>query len=154
MLQPRANEGFVDSVPRYAVDIGMDGVGVVFAEQVLLELPYAVSRCPLPGAPPWWRGAINHRGFVVPRLDIARWLGLDDSGGRVEVIIDVAPHSTAWLLAEAPQLLHLQPSTAPIPDVVPEPLRRHVRAVWSSDAGAVIELEHRKMLVELARRGR
>jgi chemotaxis signal transduction protein len=140
------------TLPRYAIDIGLADVAVVFAQSILLELPYGANRCPLPGAPAWWRGAINHRGFVVPRFDIARWLNRQDGRELIEVIVDSAPHSTAWLLPAAPELLQLHsPGLRPMPDVVPLPLQSYVSEVWMSDSGEVIELNHRRLLAELGR---
>lgn len=140
------------SVPRYAIDIGLADVAVVFAQSILLELPYGANRCPLPGAPAWWRGAINHRGFVVPRFDIARWLNQPDGRERIEVIVDSAPHSTAWLLPAVPQLLQLHsPGVRPMPDGVPLQLRPYVSEVWMSDCADAIELDHRRLLAGLGR---
>lgn len=140
-------------VDRYAIDIGLSAARIVFAEGTLLELPYAARDCVVPAAPAWLRGALNHRGFVVPRIDVAVLLGVVlPEHDRRDVVVDIWPHAVAWQTFSEPQLLKLLPAenAAALPDI-PELLTGFITRKWWDDSKLVLEIDQRALLAGLTR---
>lgn len=146
-IEPKAG------IDRYSIDIGLSA-RIVFAEGILLELPYAAKDCVVPAAPSWLRGALNHRGFVVPRIDVAVLLGLAlPENDRRDVVVDIWPHAVAWQTFSEPQLLRLLPAEGhtELHDI-PELLTDFVTKKWWNGSNLVLEIDHRALLAGLTRR--
>lgn len=75
------------------VGISIEQVSEVIAARELTRVPLV---------PNWVRGVINLRGEVVPVLDLAAYLGMQQStvGAATRIIIVRAAHRTAGILAD------------------------------------------------------
>lgn len=70
----------------------IDGAGFALPTARVEEVVPLVRTTPLPDAPYWVRGVIDHRGRLLPLLDLPRLIGADDvdatAGTRI-VVADV-----------------------------------------------------------------
>jgi len=85
--------------------IGTEGYAVeVSSVEVVLELP-VITR--VPRSAPHLRGVVNHRGSVIPVVDLRRLLGLDPSDSSGSVIVTQVNYEnerlTAGILADSVQ---------------------------------------------------
>jgi purine-binding chemotaxis protein CheW len=109
---------------------------------------------PLPHAPSFVRGVINLRGAVLPVVDLATRLGLEQSEptARHAVIVVQSSSQVVGLLVDAvSNILTLTPEAIqPTPEVASDIARSFVKGVVASEAQMISVLTIQNLLPEAA----
>lgn len=124
------------------------------------ELLQAADICPIPNAPPWFSGFINHRGNIVPvfaldllfsseRTPLPIGKKLQQNPNRL-LLLGRRQEACALQIDAYPQTLsHLQQADVPDELAIPELLRAHLSAVLTDGAKYWIDFHHQAFFASL-----
>lgn len=100
------------------------GLSMTYIQEVLLLSK--VAR--IPWAPPWLPGVVQHRGEVVPLIDLGVFVSLDPEPSAQLAALIAHPHNPIALVAEG-----LSTAVDALPDSAPSPLTttmHRVQEAW------------------------